>query len=211
VEVQSRAVRRWRESGGSISFQQALQEVMRGKEVEEEPIKSRAEGGEGAVEEVEVEKPSEAALQQILSKVEEKPKEERIRECAEYFKRYLRGLGIPEPEAAKIAEHEDVKRLYEEVGASPLDFGTLLYLTGWKKIMFDVFKLGERAPSRAGDLSRYIPRLVEELRRGLDAVKRKMERSEPGGSRSSAGSGCCWTRSPKYYQTARCSYTQTCR
>jgi len=78
VEVQSRAVRRWRESGGSISFQQALQEVMRGKEVEEEPIKSRAEGGEGAVEEVEVEKPSEAALQQILSKVEEKPKEERI-------------------------------------------------------------------------------------------------------------------------------------
>jgi len=45
--------------------------------------------------------------------------------------------------------------------------------------MFDVFKLGERAPSRAGDLSRHIPRLVEELRRGLDAVKRKMERSEP--------------------------------
>jgi len=31
VEVQSRAVKRWRESSGLISFQQALQEVVRGR------------------------------------------------------------------------------------------------------------------------------------------------------------------------------------
>jgi len=35
VDTQSKAVRRWRESGGSTSFQQALQEVMRGEAVEE--------------------------------------------------------------------------------------------------------------------------------------------------------------------------------
>ena len=86
-------------------------------------------------------------------------------------------LGIPEAEAAKIAGHEELRRLYEELAASPLDFGTLLYLTGWKKIMFDVFGLRGRAPP--ADLSKHVPRLVEELRRSLDTVKMKIQQSEP--------------------------------
>ena len=184
VEIQSKAVKKWRESGGSMSFQQALEEIRREKEKgrvkekREERPESCAEELEEVVEEARAEELLEATSQQILLKVVEKPREERIRECAEYFKKYLRSLKIPEEEAAKIAEHEEVKKLYEEVGASPLDFETLLYLTGWKKIMFDVFKLKDKAPSKAGDLSKHVPKLVDALRKNLDTVKRKMEQSE---------------------------------
>jgi len=172
VKTQMEAVKRWRESGGSISFQEALERVKK------EEAKEKVEEVSESIKAEEAEGVSEAPFQRVPLEIEEKSREERIRECAEYFKKYLRSLKIPEEEAAKIAEHEEMKRLYEEVGSSPLNFETLLYLAGWKKIMFDVFGLRGKAPSKARGLEKNVPKLVEELRKNLDLVKRKMELSE---------------------------------
>ena len=183
VEIQSKAVRKWREGGGSMSFQQALQEVKKA-EKEEEPEKEytegrpqKPEGVEG--EEVGVEKPAEISPQQVLLKVEVKSSEERIKECAEYFEKYLVACGVPKDIAAIIADHEQVIQLYKEVGATPLNFESLLYAAGWKKIVLDILGLKEGKKSLTKQLiSKRLPKLVEELRKNLDLVRKRVSGSE---------------------------------
>ena len=183
VEIQSKAVKKWREGGGSMSFQQALQEVKKA-EKEEEPEKEytegrpqKPEGVEG--EEVGVEKPTEVLPQQALLKVEVKSSEERIKECAEYFEKYLVACGVPKDIAAIIADHEQVKQIYKEVGATPLNFESLLYAAGWKKIVLDILNLKEGKKSLTKQLiSKRLPKLVEELRKNLDLVRKRVSGSE---------------------------------
>ena len=183
VEIQSKAVRKWREGGGSMSFQQALQEVKKA-EKEEEPEKEHIESRPQKPEEVEgeevgVEKPTEVSPQQALLKVEVKSSEERVKECAEYFEKYLVACGVPKDIAAIIADHEQVKQIYKEVGATPLNFESLLYAAGWKKIVLDILNLKEGKKSLTKQLiSKRLPKLVEELRKNLDLVRKRLSRSE---------------------------------
>ena len=174
VETQVAAVKKWRESGGSTSFQQALAELEEESEEAEEVVEAEATMVEGGGE-----TPADVAAQPLMLEVKAKTEDERIKECIEYFEKYLVACGVPKDIAAIIAEHEQVRQLYKEVGALPINFESLLYAAGWKKIVLDILNLKEGKKSLTKQLiSKRLPKLVEELRKNLDLVRKRVSGSE---------------------------------
>jgi len=94
VKTQMEAVKRWRESGGSISFQEALERVK--KEIEEE----KAEEASEAVKTEEVEREEREAIEKLRK---------------EAYSRF-RATGFKAKEAKTLAETNVVERAYEELG-----------------------------------------------------------------------------------------------
>lgn len=148
--MQVRAVKRWREAGGGISFQQALVDVMREK-------------AEGRVEAL---KPS---------PIEEEAKAgEEVEAALEGFRRELikpyRAMGFKLREAKMIAEHPLVSRCYREFGPH-VGYSLAVLLGGaahWlylKNMVERVEDPFERALSRLGEedyrsiVERVVPRL----------------------------------------------------
>ena len=94
VKIQMEAVKRWRESSGSISFQEALERVK--KEIEEE----KAEEASEAVKAEEVEREEREAIEKLRK---------------EAYSRF-RAAGFKAKEAKTLAETNVVERAYEELG-----------------------------------------------------------------------------------------------
>ena len=101
VKTQMEAVKRWRESGGSISFQEALERVKKEEKAEER------EEAEERVEEV-----SEVIKAEEVEREERKAVEELRKEAYSRF----RAVGFKAKEAKALAETNVVEKAYEELG-----------------------------------------------------------------------------------------------